>query len=161
MCHQLRLNVSWLFFPSPLHSGSAETDDYAEIIDEEDTYTMPSSKYTHRHPHAHKHCWQLMWQMETQSDRCLCVFRWEGWWVFKKHVCLCLCKVILLKYIKVTPKTRFTFEKDVITVLLLNWKLKAITFQNNSDRAFSVAFGNVWPHGCHHLTTYRDQQYVI
>uniref|UniRef100_A0A8C2FBE1 Uncharacterized protein n=1 Tax=Cyprinus carpio TaxID=7962 RepID=A0A8C2FBE1_CYPCA len=23
----------------------AETDDYAEIIDEEDTYTMPSSKY--------------------------------------------------------------------------------------------------------------------
>jgi len=22
-----------------------ETDDYAEIIDEEDTYTMPSSKY--------------------------------------------------------------------------------------------------------------------
>lgn len=29
-------------FPSPL--WSAETDDYAEIIDEEDTYTMPSSK---------------------------------------------------------------------------------------------------------------------
>ena len=27
---------------------SAETDDYAEIIDEEDTYTMPSSKLTHK-----------------------------------------------------------------------------------------------------------------
>uniref|UniRef100_A0A3B4Z483 Focal adhesion kinase 1-like n=1 Tax=Stegastes partitus TaxID=144197 RepID=A0A3B4Z483_9TELE len=31
-------------FPSCLHSGSAETDDYAEIIDEEDTYTMPSTR---------------------------------------------------------------------------------------------------------------------
>lgn len=30
-------------FASPL--CSAETDDYAEIIDEEDTYTMPSSKF--------------------------------------------------------------------------------------------------------------------
>uniref|UniRef100_A0A8C9YBV6 Focal adhesion kinase 1 n=1 Tax=Sander lucioperca TaxID=283035 RepID=A0A8C9YBV6_SANLU len=38
-------DVSWLFFfPSPLSSGSAETDDYAEIIDEEDTYTMPSTR---------------------------------------------------------------------------------------------------------------------
>uniref|UniRef100_A0A4W6C783 Focal adhesion kinase 1 n=1 Tax=Lates calcarifer TaxID=8187 RepID=A0A4W6C783_LATCA len=27
--------------------ATAETDDYAEIIDEEDTYTMPSSKWTH------------------------------------------------------------------------------------------------------------------
>uniref|UniRef100_A0A8C4EJU3 Focal adhesion kinase 1 n=1 Tax=Dicentrarchus labrax TaxID=13489 RepID=A0A8C4EJU3_DICLA len=45
VCHQLRLNVSWLFFLSPLRSGSAETDDYAEIIDEEDTYTMPSKYY--------------------------------------------------------------------------------------------------------------------
>lgn len=41
------------FFPSPLRSGSAETDDYAEIIDEEDTYTMPSSKYTHTDTHMH------------------------------------------------------------------------------------------------------------
>uniref|UniRef100_A0A671S5R9 Focal adhesion kinase 1 n=1 Tax=Sinocyclocheilus anshuiensis TaxID=1608454 RepID=A0A671S5R9_9TELE len=29
---------------------SRETDDYAEIIDEEDTYTMPSSKYPHSCP---------------------------------------------------------------------------------------------------------------
>uniref|UniRef100_A0A8C2X2A8 Focal adhesion kinase 1 n=1 Tax=Cyclopterus lumpus TaxID=8103 RepID=A0A8C2X2A8_CYCLU len=39
-----KLNVAWLFVPSPLCSGSAETDDYAEIIDEEDTYTMPSTR---------------------------------------------------------------------------------------------------------------------
>lgn len=31
-------------FSHTFFSGSAETDDYAEIIDEEDTYTMPSSK---------------------------------------------------------------------------------------------------------------------
>lgn len=34
----------------------SETDDYAEIIDEEDTYTMPSSKHT-----STKRCLQLMW----------------------------------------------------------------------------------------------------
>lgn len=33
-----------MVFSSPLSSDAAETDDYAEIIDEEDTYTMPSSK---------------------------------------------------------------------------------------------------------------------
>lgn len=31
-------------FLIPIFLCSAETDDYAEIIDEEDTYTMPSSK---------------------------------------------------------------------------------------------------------------------
>uniref|UniRef100_A0A671VSI9 Focal adhesion kinase 1 n=1 Tax=Sparus aurata TaxID=8175 RepID=A0A671VSI9_SPAAU len=33
------------FFPSLLCCGTVETDDYAEIIDEEDTYTMPSKYY--------------------------------------------------------------------------------------------------------------------
>uniref|UniRef100_A0A671VPC6 Focal adhesion kinase 1 n=1 Tax=Sparus aurata TaxID=8175 RepID=A0A671VPC6_SPAAU len=32
------------FFPSLLCCGTVETDDYAEIIDEEDTYTMPSTR---------------------------------------------------------------------------------------------------------------------
>lgn len=33
-----------IVFP-PYFFSSSETDDYAEIIDEEDTYTMPSSKH--------------------------------------------------------------------------------------------------------------------
>lgn len=33
-------------FTLPSRSSHAETDDYAEIIDEEDTYTMPSSEYS-------------------------------------------------------------------------------------------------------------------
>lgn len=49
--HQRRLDAARLFVPSPLCSGSVETDDYAEIIDEEDTYTMPSSKYKHTCTH--------------------------------------------------------------------------------------------------------------
>lgn len=35
---------SILIHPTCLVSFQTETDDYAEIIDEEDTYTMPSSK---------------------------------------------------------------------------------------------------------------------
>lgn len=31
-------------------SNPAETDDYAEIVDEEDTYTMPSSKLFFNYP---------------------------------------------------------------------------------------------------------------
>lgn len=35
----------WDLTSSNVHvSSPAETDDYAEIIDEEDTYTMPSSE---------------------------------------------------------------------------------------------------------------------
>lgn len=37
-------NCFHLLFPKLFNSSFAETDDYAEIIDEEDTYTMPSSK---------------------------------------------------------------------------------------------------------------------
>lgn len=35
-------------FFSPCLCNVTETDDYAEIVDEEDTYTMPSSKYLQR-----------------------------------------------------------------------------------------------------------------
>uniref|UniRef100_A0A672Z899 Protein tyrosine kinase 2ab n=1 Tax=Sphaeramia orbicularis TaxID=375764 RepID=A0A672Z899_9TELE len=41
-------SLSYLMFVTALLLP-AETDDYAEIIDEEDTYTMPSSKYTCTH----------------------------------------------------------------------------------------------------------------
>uniref|UniRef100_A0A4W3JLG8 Focal adhesion kinase 1 n=1 Tax=Callorhinchus milii TaxID=7868 RepID=A0A4W3JLG8_CALMI len=42
-----RFLLPFIFCSHPKMRGSslAETDDYAEIIDEEDTYTMPSSKY--------------------------------------------------------------------------------------------------------------------
>lgn len=36
--------VKYLTFSNISASFPTETDDYAEIIDEEDTYTMPSSK---------------------------------------------------------------------------------------------------------------------
>uniref|UniRef100_A0A8C9YD67 Focal adhesion kinase 1 n=1 Tax=Sander lucioperca TaxID=283035 RepID=A0A8C9YD67_SANLU len=63
-------DVSWLFFfPSPLSSGSAETDDYAEIIDEEDTYTMPSSKYTH----MHRNIVAIVTSRGTMSQVSLCI----------------------------------------------------------------------------------------
>lgn len=35
---------------SPCLCNVTETDDYAEIVDEEDTYTMPSSKYLQPSP---------------------------------------------------------------------------------------------------------------
>lgn len=39
-----------LNFFSPCLCNVTETDDYAEIVDEEDTYTMPSSKYLQPSP---------------------------------------------------------------------------------------------------------------
>uniref|UniRef100_A0A667ZXL4 Focal adhesion kinase 1 n=1 Tax=Myripristis murdjan TaxID=586833 RepID=A0A667ZXL4_9TELE len=43
--HKDLTSLFTLSFPPPPLSGCAETDDYAEIIDEEDTYTMPSKYY--------------------------------------------------------------------------------------------------------------------
>lgn len=46
-CVCVRVCFFFLLSPSPHHvcvSNVTETDDYAEIVDEEDTYTMPSSK---------------------------------------------------------------------------------------------------------------------
>ena len=53
VCIILDLHACVRFYSTPLSSPSffffvsnvTETDDYAEIVDEEDTYTMPSSKY--------------------------------------------------------------------------------------------------------------------
>uniref|UniRef100_A0A668AGA8 non-specific protein-tyrosine kinase n=1 Tax=Myripristis murdjan TaxID=586833 RepID=A0A668AGA8_9TELE len=42
--HKDLTSLFTLSFPPPPLSGCAETDDYAEIIDEEDTYTMPSTR---------------------------------------------------------------------------------------------------------------------
>lgn len=90
-----------LNFFSPCLCHLTETDDYAEIVDEEDTYTMPSSKYLQLSP-------SKFIRINLNSRHCICLF------AVKESYCI----IKIVSGILIPPKNLLSGKHSFRSVLL-------------------------------------------